>query len=146
MGKLSAFVSALVIASLVLGSSALAGSSWCAADPVFAVNGTLVDITTAWSLADQPYAVSASFELQVPVNVTAAVVSLPGTVPVTGKVSYVLPAWDGTGDIPVVSLVTIKGAKSFDISTRISGTWSEIVGNVGGKANKTQNFSFSLGL
>jgi hypothetical protein len=144
MDRVTAFISAVAITSLVLASSALAGSSWCAADPVFAVNGSVVDVTSAWSLDDQPYAVSASFELQVPVNVIAAVVSTPGTVPITAKVSRVLPAWTGLGGIPVVSIVTVSGKKGFDISTRVTGTYGALTSTYGGKANRTQKLSFSL--
>src|SRR5881628_2370139 len=83
---------AFVASTLLLSSSALAGPQWCEEDPEFLVNGALVDVTTWFS---GQYAATTSevhFAMQVPSNAIAAVVRLPGTVPVTASISRTLPA------------------------------------------------------
>ena len=41
-----AFTAAFVLSTLVLGHDADAGVQWCESDPVFLVNGAIVDVTT----------------------------------------------------------------------------------------------------
>jgi len=144
MNKWVASIAAAVALSVVFSSSALAGPNWCEEDPVFSVNGIEVDITTGFDLSSQPYAKSATFELQVPSNVIAVQVTTPGTVPITTKISPVLPAWSGSGNIPVVSLVTVAGTKSFSTSTQIAGMYGTLASWTPGSSNKTQKISFSL--
>ena len=138
-----AAISCALVLSLVSASTALAGPEWCEEDPVFSVNGIEVDITTGFDLASLAYAQSATFELQVPSNVTAVALTVPGTIPITSKVSNVLPAWT-TGNIPVVSLVTVTGTKSFSTSTQIAGMYGTLASWTPGSSNKTQKISFSL--
>ena len=139
----AAIASALVL-SLVFGGNALAGPEWCEEDPVFSVNGIEVDVTTGFSLASLPYAKSATFELQVPSNVLAVQVTTPGTVPIYTKISPVLAPYTGSGNIPVVALVTVKGSQSFTTSTQIAGLYGAVVGWTPGSSNKTQTIAFSL--
>jgi hypothetical protein len=136
-------VACAVALSLVFSTTAFAGPEWCSEDPVFSVAGSEVDITTGFSWADLPSAQSATFELQVPSNVLAAQVTIPGTVPIYTTISPVLPAWTG-GDIPVVALVTVQGSKNFDISTQITGMYGTLASWTPGNSNKTQKISFSL--
>ena len=143
MSKWLLSVASAVALTLVFQAAAFAGPEWCSEDPVFSVAGSEVDITTGFSWADLPYAKSASFELQVPSNVLAAQLTIPGTVPIDTTISPVLPAWTG-GDIPVVALVTVKGSKDFATSTQITGMYGTLASWTPGNSNKTQRISFSL--
>src|ERR671936_2040615 len=97
------FAVALVLSSLVQGKYVSAGPQWCEEDPTFLVNGALLDVTTTFA-SDYAATVKGpvAFELLVPSNVTAAVVSVPGTVPLTAKVTRSLPPYWGLLAIPVV--------------------------------------------
>jgi hypothetical protein len=134
------------LSTLALGSDADAGVQWCEEDPVFMVNGALVDVTTAFPAGyigtiKEPVA----FELQVPSNAVAAVVSLPGAVPMTAKISKVLPA---TGllslGVPVVVKVTLKATASFDTKTKVSGTYLWLSSTAYGKSNVTTQVKYTL--
>src|SRR5438874_6160898 len=91
-GKL-AFSLAFTLSTLVMGLGADAGVQWCESDPLFVVNGAIVDVTTAFpagymSTLKEPVAI----EMLVPTNAIAAVVSLPANVPMTAKITNSLPS------------------------------------------------------
>ena len=112
---------AFLASTLLLSSSAFAGPQWCEEDPEFLVNGALVDVTTWFS---GQYAATTSevhFDMQVPSNAIAAVVKLPGTVPVTASISRTLPAYYGIGRVPVVVTVTMRTTSSFSHTTTVIG-------------------------
>src|SRR2546430_15198268 len=88
---------AFLASTLLLSSSAWAGPQWCEEDPEFLVNGALVDVTTWFPGAYAATTSNVHFDMQVPSNSIAAVVSLPGTVPVTASISRTLPAYYGIG-------------------------------------------------
>src|SRR5438876_12064697 len=78
----------MVISTVALGATATASPQWCEQDPVLLVNGALVDVTTTFpaeylSAIKDPVA----FELLVPSIAIAAVVALPGSVPLALKLS-----------------------------------------------------------
>jgi len=140
------FTVAFLFSTLVLGSGADAGVQWCESDPLFLVNGAIVDVTTAFpagytSTIKDPVAI----ELQVPSNAIAVVLSLPTNVPMTAKISKVLPA---TGllslGVPVVVKVTIKASASFDTKTKITGTYLWLSSTVYGKSNVTTQVKYTL--
>ncbi len=140
------FSAGMVISTLALGATATASPQWCEEDPVFVVNGSLVDVTTAFpadfiSSIKEPVA----FELLVPSNAIAAVVSLPGDVPLTAKITKSLPA-DGLLSLgtPVVVKVTVKANKSFDTKTKVTGTYLWLSSTVYGKSNVTTQVSYTL--
>jgi hypothetical protein len=140
------FSACMVISTLTLGATATASPQWCEEDPVFVVNGSLVDVTTAFpadfiSSIKEPVA----FELLVPSNAIAAVVSLPGDVPLTAKITKSLPA-DGLLSLgtPVVVKVTVKANKSFDTKTKVTGTYLWLSSTVYGKSNVTTHVSYTL--
>src|SRR5437867_11617767 len=88
-----AFALAFAFSTLVLGVGADAGVQWCESDPVFLVNGALVDVTTGFPATYTSTLKGAvAYELLVPSNAIALVVSLPANVPTTAKISRVLPA------------------------------------------------------
>ena len=143
-GKL-AFAIALGVSTLVLSGNASAGPEWCEEDPVFVVNGALLDVTTTFS-ADYVSSLKGpvQFELLVPSNATAAVVALPGTVPSTAKITRSLPASWGVLAVPVVVKVTVPAAASFATSTTVTGTYVWLSSTVEGRSNVTTNVKYTL--
>ena len=145
LGKF-AFTAAFAVSTLILGLDADAGVQWCEEDPVFMVNGALIDVTTAFP---QGYADTikepVAFELLVPTNAVAAVVSLPGEVPLTAKISRVLPA-DGFLNlgVPVIVKVTIKATHSFETRTKVTGTIRWLSSTTYGKSNSTTQVRYTL--
>jgi hypothetical protein len=144
-GKL-AFTLAFALSTLVLGHDAEAGVQWCESDPVFLVNGAVVDITTAFpdgykDKLKEPIAI----ELLVPTNAIAAVVSLPTEVPMTAKISNVLPSGGLLSlGVPVIVKVTYKASASFDTRTKITGTFLWLSSTVYGKSNVTTQVRYTL--
>jgi hypothetical protein len=144
-GKL-AFTLAFALSTLVLGHDAEAGVQWCESDPVFLVNGAVVDITTAFpdgykDKLKEPIAI----ELLVPTDAIAAVVSLPTEVPMTAKISNVLPSGGLLSlGVPVIVKVTYKASASFDTRTKITGTFLWLSSTVYGKSNVTTQVRYTL--
>lgn len=139
------FALALVVSSFAQGKYASAGPQWCEEDPTFLVNGALLDVTTTFAY-EYASAVKGpvAFELLVPSNVTAAVVSLPGSVPATARITRSLPAYWGLVAIPVVVKITVPANASFDTQTRVTGTYLRLSTTVIGKSNVTTYVSYSL--
>ena len=140
------FTLAFAISTFVLGLDANAGVQWCESDPVFVVNGALVDVTTGFPATYTSTLKSAvAYEVLVPSNAIAAVVSLPANVPTTAKISPVLPA---TGllslGVPVIVKVTISASASFDTKTKVTGTYLWLSSTVYGKSNVTTQVKYTL--
>jgi hypothetical protein len=144
-GKL-AFTFAFVLSTLTMGLGADAGVQWCESDPLFVVNGAIVDVTTAFPTGymgtlKEPVAI----ELLVPTNAIAAVVSLPANVPMTAKISRVLPSGGLLSlGVPVVVKVTYKASASFDTKTKVTGTFLWLSSTVYGKSNVTTQVRYTL--
>ena len=144
-GKL-AFTLAFSFSTLVFGLQADAGVQWCESDPVFVVNGAIVDVTTAFpagytSSLKEPIAI----ELLVPTNSIAAVVSLPTKVPMTAKITRVIPSGGLLSlGVPVIVKVTYKASASFDTKTKITGTFLWLSSTVYGKSNVTTQVRYTL--
>ena len=138
------FVFALLISTLSAGK-ADAGVEWCSEDPLFIVNGNLVDVTTSFPAA---YVNSIRgpvlFELLVPENSIAAVVTISGRVPLEGKVTKSLPRWWGLLGLPVVVRVTLNATQSFETVTRVTGTGLFLTTTVNGKSNQVTVASYKL--
>lgn len=144
--RIALVMAAALWSSLALSSAAWAGPQWCEEDPVFMVNGSLVDVTTSLP-ADSLDSIKGSvhFDMQVPVNVTAAVVSLPSyPVPVTASVSHTLPPYWGGGKIPVVVTVSMEASKKFDHVTRVAGTGGTLLWYTYGTSTKPTKLNFSM--
>jgi hypothetical protein len=138
------FVLALLISTTSAGK-ADAGVEWCSEDPTFVVNGNVIDLNTRFaaeykSLIKPPVVV----ELLVPSNATAAVLTLPGSVPVVGKVTKSLPRWWGLLNMPVIARVTVNATGSFDHYTSAIGTGLWLAGEVKGKSNQVTTKTFYL--
>ena len=141
-----AFAAALAFSTLILGVGADAGVQWCESDPVFLVNGALVDVTTGFPASYTSTLKGAvAYELLVPSNAIATVVSLPAAVPTTAKISRVLPA---TGllslGVPVIVKVTINATASFDTKTQVTGTSLWLGSTAYGKSNVTTQVKYTL--
>ena len=141
-----AFTFAFALSTLVLGLDADAGVQWCESDPLFLVSGAIVDVTTAFpdgykDNIKEPIAI----ELLVPTNSTALVVSLPTDVPMTAKISKVLPSGGLLSlGVPVVVKVTYKATASFDTRTKVTGTYLWLSSTVYGKSNVTTQVQYTL--
>ena len=129
-----------------MGVDADAGVQWCESDPLFLVNGAILDVTTAFpaGYADsikEPIAI----ELLVPTDAIAAVVSLPTEVPMTAKISRVMPSGGLLSlGVPVIVKVTYKANASFDTKTKITGTYLWLSSTVYGKSNVTTQVRYTL--
>jgi hypothetical protein len=145
LGKL-VFALAFTISTLTLGLGADAGVQWCESDPLFLVNGGIVDVTTAFPAGykdniKEPVAI----ELLVPTNAVAVVLSLPTEVPMTAKISRVLPSGGLLSlGVPVIVRVTIKATASFETRTKITGTYLWLSSTVYGKSNVTTQMRYTL--
>jgi len=136
----------LVISTLALGARASASPQWCEEDPVFVVNGSLLDVSTVFP-AEYTSAVKGpvAFELLVPSNAVAAVVALPGDIPMTAKITRSLPAGGLLSlGVPVVVKVTVTASKSFDTKTKVTGTYLWLSSTVDGKSNVTTFVRYTL--
>ena len=141
-----AFALAFAFSTLVLGVGADAGVQWCESDPVFVVNGALVDVTTGFPATYTSTLKGAvAYEVLVPSNAIATVVSLPASVPTTATISRVLPA---TGllslGVPVIVKVTINATASFTTKTQVTGTYLWLSSTAYGKSNVTTQVKYTL--
>ena len=139
------FVFALLVSTIPAGQ-ADAGVEWCSEDPVFIVNGNIVDVTTSFPAK---YVDSIKgpvvFELLVPENSIAAVVTVSGKVPLQGKVTRSLPRWWGLLGLPVVVRVTLNATESFETVTRVTGTGMLfLTTTVNGKSNQVTVANYKL--
>jgi len=140
------FTLAFALSTLTLGLGADAGVQWCESDPVFLVNGAIVDVTTGFPANYTSTLKGAvAYEVLVPSNAIALVVSLPANVPTTAKISRVLPA---TGllsiGVPVIVKVTINATASFQTKTQVTGTFLWLSATAYGKSNVTTQVKYTL--
>jgi len=140
---LVAALSFLVATSFQTGSAA-AGVQWCEEDPTFLVNGALVDVTTQFPGAYATKVSSVHFDLQVPSNTLALVVSLPGSVPATASISRTLPAYYGLLSIPVVLTVTTYTKSSFSTYTHVTGLAGTLLNTVQGTSTYPTKAKFYM--
>ena len=85
------------------------------------------------------------FELLVPENSIAAVVTISGRVPLEGKVTKSLPRWWGLLGLPVVVRVTLNATQSFETVTRVTGTGMLfLTTTVNGKSNQVTVANYKL--
>jgi hypothetical protein len=94
---------AFLAATSAQASSAFAGHQWCEEDPEFLVNGALVDVTTMFPGSYAGKVGSVHFDLQVPSNALAVVLSLPGLA------GTLLNTVDGTSTSPMKAKFKMYG-------------------------------------
>lgn len=145
MRQISLVFTFVLVVSMLSAGKADAGFEWCSEDPTFIVNGNIIDLNTRFlakykDLVKPPVVV----ELLVPSNAIAAVVTLPGSVPVVGKVTKSLPKWWGLLNMPVVARVTVNATGSFEHYTRAIGTGLWLTTEVEGKTNQVTTKTFYL--
>lgn len=145
MRRLSYCLVFALLISMMSAGKADAGVEWCSEDPVFIVNGNIVDVTTSFP-AQYIESIKGPivFELLVPENVIAAVVTVSGRVPLEGKVTKSLPRWWGLVGLPVVVRVTMKASSSFETRTQVTGTGLFLTTTVYGKSNQDTVASYKL--
>ena len=138
------FVFVLLVSMLSAGK-ADAGFEWCSEDPVFIVNGNLIDVTTSFP-AQYVSSIKGPvvFELLVPENAIAAVVTISGRVPLESKITKSLPRWWGLLGLPVVVRVYLNATASFETRTRVTGTGLFLTNTVYGKSNQVTVASYRL--
>jgi hypothetical protein len=143
--RISLTAVAMVVAMLASGMSAWAGPQWCEEDPEFLVNGALVDVTTVFAgqYASSIHG-SVHFDLQVPSNVVAVAVKLPGTVPVTASISRTLPAYHGLLAVPVVITVSMHASAHFPTYTRVTGLTNWIASGHYGDSERGTRVRFTM--
>jgi hypothetical protein len=146
MRKLSLVFAFALLISMLSAGKADAGFEWCSEDPVFVVNGNIIDVTTSFP-AQYVNSIKGPvvFELHVPQNtLMAAVVTVQGRVPLESKVVRSLPQWWGLLGFPVVVKVTLNATQSFETRTRVAGTGLFLASTVYGKSNKVTTASYRL--
>jgi len=141
-GILASF--AFVLSTFVLQGSAAAGPQWCEEDAEFLVNGAIVDVTTWFSGSYASTTSEVHFDLQVPSNAVAAVISLPGTVPVTASISKTLLAYYGIGRIPVIVTVTLETSSTFQHVTTVTGLGGTFLSSLYGSSTSPLRAKFSM--
>jgi hypothetical protein len=144
MKQLRIWVAALAFltASSFQTSLAAAGVQWCEEDPEFVVNGALVDATMLFPASYASRVDEVHFDLQVPSNVVAVVVSLPGSVPATASISPTLSPYYGLLSIPVVLTVTTKTNASFTTYTYVTGLGGSLTNTITGDSSKPTKAKF----
>ena len=145
MRQISLVFAFVLVISMLSAGKADAGFEWCSEDPTFIVNGNIIDLNTRFlakykDLVKPPVVV----ELLVPSNAIAAVVTLPGSVPVVGKVTKSLPKWWGLLNMPVVARVTVNAKGSFEHYTSAIGTGVWLATEFKGYSNQVTTKSFYL--
>jgi hypothetical protein len=137
---------AFVVSSFAMQGQADAGVQWCEEDPVFLVNGALVDITTKFEAKYVSKIKGAvHFDLQVPANAIGVVVSLPANPPATASIRRTLPANWSLLSVPVVLTVSMDASgPSFPTYTRVMGTWKKVLGTFEGDSKRPMKKNFLL--
>jgi hypothetical protein len=148
MKRIRVFAATLAFfaATSLQGSFAVAGHQWCEEDPEFIVDGRIVDVTMVFP-GEYASRITGSvhFDMQVPSNSIAAVLSLPGTVPVTASISRTLPAYHGLlKNIPVIVTVTMNASVSFPTYTYVTGLQKKLTSMIQGTSKKPTNANFQL--
>jgi hypothetical protein len=140
---LVAALSFLAATSFQTGSAA-AGVQWCEEDPTFLVNGALVDVATQFPGVYLSKVSSVHYDLQVPSNTLALVLSLPGSVPATASISRTLPAYWGLLRIPAVLTITTYTRSSFSTYTHVTGLAGTLLNTVQGSSTYPTKAKFYL--
>jgi hypothetical protein len=144
--KLALVSLAFLVSVFAQQSQAFAGAQWCSEDPVFLVNGSIVDITTVFDAKHMSKVKGAvNFDLQIPSNAVAVALSLPGDVPVTASIRRTLPANWSLLTVPVVLTVTMDtSGQSFETYTKVTGTAGKIFTSFSGDAKWGTKANFKM--
>lgn len=112
------FMAAILAASLLAqsGTAAAAGVEWCAEDPLITVNGTVLQLTSAWPLPSLSSVAVVSYVIEVGPE---AVVSY--TIP-AGQVAPATVSFRRTGEAGTVrARVTVRATSEFPVLVTATG-------------------------
>jgi hypothetical protein len=137
---------AFVVSSFAMQQQAVAGVQWCEEDPVFLVNGSVVDITTKFEAKYvRKIRGSVHFDLQIPANAIGVVVTLPADPPATASIRRTLPTSRSLLAIPVVLTVTMDASgASFPTYTRVLGTGAKVLTTFEGDSKHPMQKNFKM--
>jgi hypothetical protein len=135
---------ALLFVTLSSGGSALAGTKWCAVDPVLTVDGLVSDVTVTF---DETYVASLSapvtFRFHVPSNSKASVTMPPAPVAYTVELLYDLAPRSKRDPVPVVAETLVTANALFATQTVVAVTRTVTVAAYG-TSNAVTTLSYSV--
>ena len=137
---------AFLLSSFATGQQAMAGTQWCEEDPVFLVNGSVMDVTTVFDKAHASRIKgTVHFDLQIPANAVAVALALPGDVPVSASIRRTLPANWSLLTVPVLLTVTMDtSGASFTTYTKVTGTAGRIFTSFSGDSKWGTKAKFNM--
>jgi hypothetical protein len=144
MGRAFVVLSLALVLSLFAGEVALAGTQWCAVDPVIVVNGHSSDVQVAF---EQRYASSLSgpvvFRFHLPSNAAATVAMPPSTIAYTVQLFYDLPAASKRAPTTVTVETLVTSPTLFATQTVVDLTRTVSI-SVTGSTGVTTTISYTL--
>ncbi len=109
-------VPALLLLALQPDRRALAYETWCADDPVIAVNGRLVDIQVQMPLQNVLAMRTTALTVVIPGNVAGSVVvDDVSAFPMQTQVVATAPAWNGRDPLPITVIADVTATTSYPI-------------------------------
>lgn len=117
-----AVLAAAMLVMLAPQSTAVAGPDWCEEDPIVVVDGYVADLVAGYDGAYRASITGAiRYEVHVPVNVSSTrSYIVPGTVEQEVVFVRSLPAWSGSGGLPMTVKVSVPS--TVDFLTRLTVT------------------------
>ena len=141
MSRFLVALSAILLLSVLTGSSAMAGTQWCVVDPLIIVNGRASDVEVVFDQSRVPtLSAPIRFRFHVPANATASVTMPPSAVPYTVQVLYDLPP--DPRKSPTVAVETlVSSTDTFTTQTIVLATKMMVV-IVAGTSNVPTSISY----
>jgi hypothetical protein len=140
------FLGAIAVALLLtLGSvdAALAGTKWCAVDPIVTVDGRTSDVTVGFDAAYIPSLLPpVVFRFHVPSNSKASVTMPAAPIAYTVEVQYDLPARQKKDPVTVTVEALVPASEIFPTQTVVSARAFTI--GVLGTSASTTTISYTL--
>lgn len=144
MQRFLAGVLALLFVTGGLGGSALAGTKWCAVDPVLTVDGKVSDVTVTFDEAYLPSLTApVVFRFHVPSNARASVTLPPAPVAYTVELLYDLPPRVKKDPVTVVAETLVTANAAFATQTVAAITRTVTVAAYG-TSNAVTTLSYSV--
>jgi len=144
VGAMSRFLvalSAVLLLSVLTGSSAMAGTQWCVVDPLIVVNGRASDVEVVFDQSRVPTLTApVLFRFHVPANATATVSMPASAVPYTVQVLYDLPP-DSRKSTTVGVDTLVSSTETFATQTIVLATKTMVV-IVAGTSNAPTSITY----
>lgn len=129
---------------------AAASVTWCADDPLIAVEGRLLDIQVQMPVENLLTMRLTMLTVVIPQNVSGQVlVDDVSAFPMTTTISRTGPVWQGQGRLPVLVVVEVLAAASYPVrvvATRLGGPRSPLAGPSMAYGSANARFSLPLSL